>query len=59
MGKFIEDYVTPVDSIDMSKLISKMDSLEVSFQSIQGRGPYKPQVATQSAGILRNSIIGI
>ena len=22
-----------------------MDSLEASFQSIQGRGPYKPQVA--------------
>ena len=41
MGKDIEDYATPVDSADMSKLISKMDSLEASFQSMQGRGPYK------------------
>ena len=47
MGKYIEDYATPVDSTDMSKLISKMDSLEALFQSIQGRGPYKPQVAPQ------------
>ena len=31
----------------MGELISKMDSLEASFQSIQVRGPYKPQVALQ------------
>ena len=31
----------------MSKLISKMDYLEASFQSIQARGPYKPQVSPQ------------
>ena len=47
MGKYIEDYATPIDSTDMSKLISKMDSLEASFQSIKGQGPYKHQVAPQ------------
>ena len=43
IGKYIEDCATPVHSVGISKLISKMDSLEASFQSIQGRGQYKPQ----------------
>ena len=37
MGKFVEDYTTQVNSNDMSKLISKMDSLQTSFQTIQNR----------------------
>ena len=45
MGKYIEDYATPIGYTDMSKWTPKMDSLETSFQSIQGRGPYKPQAA--------------
>ena len=43
MGKFVEDYTTQVNSNDMSKLISIMDSLQTSFQTIQNRGTYKPK----------------
>ena len=47
MGTYIRDYATPISSADMSKLISGMDSLEASFQSLQCRGPYEPQAAPQ------------
>ena len=35
MGKFVEDYTTKVNLNDMSKLISKIDSLQTAFQTIQ------------------------
>ena len=38
MGKFVEDYNTQLNLNDMSKLISKMDLLQTSFQTIQNRG---------------------
>ena len=44
MEKLVEDYTSQVNSNDLSKLISKMDLLQTSFQAIQNRGPYKPKV---------------
>ena len=44
MGTFVEDYTTQVNLNDMSKLISKMDSLQTSYKTIQNRGLYKPKV---------------
>ena len=46
MGKFVEDSTTQVNSNDMSKLISKMDLLQTSFQTTQNRGPYKPKITS-------------
>ena len=43
LGKFVEEYTTQVNLNNMSKLISKIDSLQTSFQTIQSRGPYKPK----------------
>ena len=44
MGNFVQDYTTQVNSNDMSKLILKMDLLQISFQIIQNRGPYNSKV---------------
>ena len=57
MGKFLKDYTTQVNSNNMSKLISKMDSLQTYFQTIQNRGTYKPKTLPIEAGIMLNPII--
>ena len=44
MEKFVEDYTTEVNSNDMRKFIFKVDSLQTSFQTLQNRGPYNPEV---------------
>ena len=44
MEKLIEDYSTQVNSHDIRKIISKMDSLQASFQTMENRGPYKSKV---------------
>ena len=42
--KFVEDYITQVNSNNISKLISKRDSMQTSFQTIQNRDSHKSKV---------------
>ena len=54
MGIDVEDYTAQVNSNDMSKLISKIDLLQTSFQAIQNRVHTNLKSLPIEAGIMLN-----